>query len=281
MALDSITDQGEQEKSEKDIVVYGHTRKEFPSKEDFISFIREGIFARQDGRYRYSQTKNADIIVLSWKGNAFGHFDIAGTEEPTENDEKWLKKAKKTYLAGESYLYKRPVKLSQFKIKGFQFGKRIKLSKFDGLLAEVERTGGLEKCDGTPPIAGNSLRTEDLTHGQGEFHIPDKEGRERYAFHIRYERSRKNRAEAIRIHGAKCKCCELDFNTLYGKELARDYIEVHHNRSITSLEGVSDFDIAKDLVPLCSNCHSMVHRRNDEIISVEELRAIMEQNRRV
>ena len=112
-----------------------------------------------------------------------------------------------------------------------------------------------------------------MTHGQGEEFIADPEGRKRYVLHITYERSIKNRKEALRIHGVVCKCCGFDFNLVYGPELAREYIEVHHVTSITKTDG--QVNPATDLVPLCSNCHSMVHRKRGEIIPVDQLQKLL------
>lgn len=122
----------------------------------------------------------------------------------------------------------------------------------------------------------NALLTEEVTHGITDQFTGDPEGAERVALHVTYERSPKNRAAAIRIHGTKCNCCRFDFNMAYGSELARDYIEIHHIKSITQTSG--GVNPATDLVPLCSNCHSMVHRKSGEIMPVEQLREIMRAN---
>jgi len=122
-------------------------------------------------------------------------------------------------------------------------------------------------------IAGNSLTTEKFTHGElDEEFTPDPEGKKRLAKYYKYERSAKNRARAIQIHGTKCLACGFDFNKIYGNELARDYIEIHHTKSITEID--ETFNPETGLIPLCSNCHSMAHRKKD-IVSLEELRKIL------
>jgi 5-methylcytosine-specific restriction protein A len=114
-----------------------------------------------------------------------------------------------------------------------------------------------------------------LTHGVGidEF-IPDEEGRMTYRQHAVYERSHRNRARAIQIHGEKCLACGFCFNSVYGVEHAGSYIEIHHVRSITEQEGL-EVDPGTDLVPLCSNCHSMAHRKTGIILSVTELKELL------
>lgn len=123
----------------------------------------------------------------------------------------------------------------------------------------------------------SAILTEQATHGIVEIFSGDEEGGRRTVQHVRYERSAKNRAEAIRIHGAVCFVCGYDFNAVWGAEFARDFIEVHHKTSITQTSGV--VNPAADLVPLCSNCHSMAHRYRGKIISVDELQAILRARR--
>lgn len=75
----------------------------------------------------------------------------------------------------------------------------------------------------------------------------------------RYERRPANRAAAIAAHGATCKACGFDFARFYGT-IGEGFIEVHHRTPVSQLENNYVLDPVKDLVPLCSNCHQMVHR---------------------
>lgn len=97
------------------------------------------------------------------------------------------------------------------------------------------------------------------------------EGRAVKYYTTKYERSRANRDAAIQIHGLTCMVCGFNFEEVYG-EIGRDYIEVHHVKSLSSLDDEVEIDPQKDLVCLCSNCHRMIHRRCDSILSVSELK---------
>jgi len=120
-------------------------------------------------------------------------------------------------------------------------------------------------------IAASSLSTEEVTHGVvADDFVPDSERKRKVRQHISYERSPKNRAKAIEIHGTVCNVCGFDFNRVYGSDLARDYIEVHHVKSLADIEGL--VDPKTDLITLCSNCHSMTHRHRDRIIAIDELK---------
>lgn len=78
-------------------------------------------------------------------------------------------------------------------------------------------------------------------------------------------RSQAAKAECIHVKGRHCNICGFDFEKVYG-ELGKDYIEVHHITPLGKLstaEGYEGTDPQKDLIPICSNCHSMIHRRKE------------------
>jgi predicted HNH restriction endonuclease len=75
-----------------------------------------------------------------------------------------------------------------------------------------------------------------------------------------------------------CCACFFDFLSFYG-EMGRGYIEIHHTHPIHEhdIEGErEDFEkIIKTLLPLCSNCHRMVHRDPNYILSLKALQEII------
>jgi predicted HNH restriction endonuclease len=102
--------------------------------------------------------------------------------------------------------------------------------------------------DRSEEVAESSLQIDIVTHGDvDETVIPDSEGRRRIVQHVSYERSRKNRELAIKIHGTVGQVCGFDFDEVYGRDYADSYIEVHHIRPLSEHEG--EVDPATDLVP--------------------------------
>ena len=141
------------------------------------------------------------------------------------------------------------------------------------------------KTGRTAALAQSAIRTESRAQGleEAEFAIddePEAEGFLRLSTHARYERSAKNRALSIKLHGHKCKACNFDFNSFYGADLARDFIQVHYTRSITELNGSAP-DINIGLVPLSANCHSMAHREPGRIVAIAELHNRIQRSRLV
>lgn len=89
----------------------------------------------------------------------------------------------------------------------------------------------------------------------------------------RYERHPANRAAAIAAHGAVCGACGFSFAGFYGP-LGEGFIEVHHRTPVSRLGGSYVIDPITDLIPLCSNCHQMVHRE-DPPTPAEDLRELL------
>lgn len=94
----------------------------------------------------------------------------------------------------------------------------------------------------------------------------------------RYERSPYLRMQAIRFHGTRCMACGFDFEEVYG-ELGKDFIEVHHHIGFPDPRQDLFVDPRQDLVCLCSNCHRMIHRKRTEILSLQELKGILSEEK--
>ena len=77
----------------------------------------------------------------------------------------------------------------------------------------------------------------------------------------RYERDPKARKKCIEHHGTRCAVCEFDFERRYGK-IGKGFIHVHHLRPLGRLKSSYRIDPVRDLVPVCPNCHAMLHCQN-------------------
>ncbi|MDR2578233.1 MAG: HNH endonuclease [Chitinispirillales bacterium] len=69
------------------------------------------------------------------------------------------------------------------------------------------------------------------------------------------KRSAEARQKCLDIHGYVCKICGFDFEKVYGN-IGKGFIEVHHLESVKTL---TETNPKTDLMPVCSNCHSMLH----------------------
>lgn len=90
----------------------------------------------------------------------------------------------------------------------------------------------------------------------------------------RYERDPKARAACLAHYGYECQACRISGAFTYGPEGA-DLIEVHHRVPLSQVGVGYVVDPIKDLVPVCPNCHAMIHR-GSTTRSVEDVIAMIE-----
>jgi 5-methylcytosine-specific restriction enzyme A len=105
------------------------------------------------------------------------------------------------------------------------------------------------------------------------YHPTITEGKEKTRIQTYLERNPKLRKQAIKIHGTTCVVCNFNFAEKYGK-FGEGYIEIHHLEPLASVKGERDVDPKTDLVPICSNCHRMIHKP-DPMLTVQELENII------
>lgn len=89
----------------------------------------------------------------------------------------------------------------------------------------------------------------------------------------KYERNIAARRICIRYHGYNCKVCDFNFYENYG-EIGLNYIHVHHIVPLHLIGEEYIVDPVKDLVPVCPNCHAMIHKKK-EALSIEQLKQLL------
>lgn len=148
------------------------------------------------------------------------------------------------------------------------------LSSLESLLSN--RLGYLETIGGVAEIARAQDAGRKIVVYDENLFI--SEGKKKTVTAKVYERSKQLRDIAIAHYTVDgkivCAACGFDFYKKYG-EAGRGYIEIHHQKPVFQYEE-TDFsrlvsDALKDLIPLCANCHRIVHRKKDKPLSVEEL----------
>ncbi len=92
-----------------------------------------------------------------------------------------------------------------------------------------------------------------------------------------YERNLRARAKCLEAHGYDCSVCGFNFEKHYG-ELGKDMIHVHHVKSLSSIGKEYRINPIEDLLPVCPNCHAMIHRNKNNPLSIDELREIVKAN---
>lgn len=89
----------------------------------------------------------------------------------------------------------------------------------------------------------------------------------------RYERSRINRSRCLSFYGFSCQGCGLVLEEKYGP-IGQGSIHVHHKIPVSQMGGSIVVNPISDLVPLCPNCHLIVHKK-DPPLEVRELQDLV------
>lgn len=88
-----------------------------------------------------------------------------------------------------------------------------------------------------------------------------------------YERNSSARKKCLEHYGYKCIVCEFDFEKVYGL-IGKNFIHVHHIVPLSEIKQEYILNPIKDLVPVCPNCHSMIHRVKPAL-KIEQLKEII------
>ena len=94
-----------------------------------------------------------------------------------------------------------------------------------------------------------------------------------------FKRNPNARGDCLKHHGYCCKSCGFNFERVYGV-FGRKYIHVHHLVEISSIGNEYTIDPINDLVPVCANCHAMLHRKRPAF-TIEELKKLMAEVKKV
>lgn len=105
--------------------------------------------------------------------------------------------------------------------------------------------------------------------------IEMQEGKQTRRYSTVYERNPRLRTQALRIHGYTCMACGMNFEEVYG-EIGKGFIHVHHIKPVSVEE--RSVNPRTDMVVLCPNCHCMIHRKKGMLLSIEELKSIINQH---
>ncbi len=65
----------------------------------------------------------------------------------------------------------------------------------------------------------------------------------------------------------------VNFGQVYG-DTAKGFIHVHHKTSLAEIGEEYNVNPINDLIPLCANCHSVVHLTK-QVLTIEELKKLI------
>lgn len=136
---------------------------------------------------------------------------------------------------------------------GYQTGQALRASEF---------SGGAETV--VPRLRSLGFEVLALKLDEATAALPEElsgtfeEGLGRSVIVNRWERSAEARLACIEAQGSLCAICGIDFSAVYGEEFA-GLIHVHHLVRLADRRGAAQVDPVRDLLPVCPNCHAVIH----------------------
>lgn len=115
----------------------------------------------------------------------------------------------------------------------------------------------------------NSFLSNDVVNEMTESF---QEGKHKEILQTRYERNPQARKTCLKHHGYSCKICDFNFENFFG-EVGKGFIHVHHINPISDIRREYEIDPKNDLIPVCPNCHAIIHTKKPAF-TIEEIKRI-------
>ncbi|MGN1411105.1 MAG: HNH endonuclease [Oscillospiraceae bacterium] len=124
-------------------------------------------------------------------------------------------------------------------------------------------------------IKKDNLLPEEIPENQLE-HL--KEGSTKTVLVNAFERNPKARAECIKEYGSQCSICGFDFGKFYGSQF-NGKIHVHHIKPLNEIREEYEVNPKIDLIPVCANCHVILHSKYNGTYTKEEVKKFIEDSK--
>jgi len=129
-------------------------------------------------------------------------------------------------------------------------------------------------------LTNNRLKADELASNPPDYRSGFPEGRTYEKIHMQRERNQKvvalAKKQATDEEGKLvCDVCGFDFHKIYG-DIGYGFIEAHHTIPVSEL--IEDnLTKVEDIALVCSNCHSMLHRKRPWL-RIKEIKEIVTKN---
>lgn len=175
-------------------------------------------------------------------------------------------------IVPESYFHGKINTPAYFKLISENYEKNVGWAMRPNLQRALEE---LKLVNGQSDEVSERLPTETFPFEDQTFF---REGKVLQVYVNRYERNQNARIKCIAHYGHKCQVCGFDFAETYG-DIADGFIHVHHKKQLADISQEYEVDPINDLIPLCANCHSVVHLTKPAL-SLEKLRKLLNKSSR-
>lgn len=103
-----------------------------------------------------------------------------------------------------------------------------------------------------------------------------REGLRKQVVSVTIERNPTARNACLHIYGPTCKACNATLRKRYAG-INKDIIHIHHLTLISDQPGEHWINPETDLIPVCPNCHSVIHSKYPPY-TIAEIKAMLVQD---
>ena len=103
------------------------------------------------------------------------------------------------------------------------------------------------------------------------------EGKTKQVLINSYERNPIARKKCIEHYGLNCQVCDFNFQEKFGA-LGKGFIHVHHKIDLATVGKEYSVNPITDLIPVCPNCHSMLHKKRPVAYTISELKQVLRES---
>ena len=160
-------------------------------------------------------------------------------------------------------------------------GNPMNLSESEAIKQELERILKCEHWQILSDYLNLGIDMTTFTHSTPVYpddvniNLPLYEGVKQSVYVNKYERNQQARNICIEHHGTICSICGFDFGKVYGENF-KDKIHVHHIVPISKIAAKYELDPIKDLIPVCPNCHLILHSKGkNEAYTPEQVKQFL------
>ncbi|MCD8102580.1 MAG: HNH endonuclease [Alistipes sp.] len=236
------------------------------------------LFAHNPQNWHWKNLNRA-IADIEETGSHFEKWSVRSYRQVSVGDRAFLMRLGKNTInkgiIGSGYIHTGPF-LSEHWSENGKMVQRV-IIEFDTLskdpIVSLDELKSLPYYNWTPQSSGQIIH-ENIATALEEMwlekttrqieriitHPALKEGAVNTILSKRYERNPLARSLCLRANGYSCKICGFNFKETYG-ELGENYIHVHHIVPMSAIGQEYRVSPETDLIPICANCHAMVHRK--------------------
>ena len=142
---------------------------------------------------------------------------------------------------------------------------RPKVNPAAGATNQHNSSSGIAARERLAPMCEEVISNHDFTEGKAVQVLVN-----------RFERDEKARRLCLAHFGLSCQCCGFQSRVTYDDSVT--VIHVHHKAPLSGIRSEYHPNSSTDLIPLCSNCHAVVHRRNPPL-EIDDVRRMLANKR--